>query len=40
MGGLVLETNLEEIMHRIADQNRIEKQMVGLAIDSESMIAI
>jgi len=30
MGGLVLETNLQEILHRIDEQTKLEKQMEGL----------
>jgi hypothetical protein len=40
MGGLVLETNLQEILKRIGEQSKLEKQLVRSAIDCESMIAI
>lgn len=40
MGGLVLETNLQEILDRIDEQSKLEKQLVRLFTDSESMIAI
>lgn len=29
MGGMVLETNMNEIMARIEDQNKLEKQEVS-----------
>lgn len=30
MGGMVLETNMTEILTRIEDQNKLEKQEVGI----------
>jgi len=30
MGGIVLETNMTEILHRIEEQNKIEKQEVRI----------
>ena len=37
MGGMVLETNMSEIMLRIEEQNKIEKEEVRL--DSEAPVA-
>lgn len=31
MGGMVLETNMTEILSRIQEQNKLEKQESGLA---------
>ncbi|CAH0766992.1 unnamed protein product [Bemisia tabaci] len=31
MGGMVLETNMSEILNRIEDQNRMEKQEAGIS---------
>jgi len=33
MGGMVLETNMTEILTRIEEQTRIEKQEVGVVCD-------
>ncbi len=35
MGGLVLETNMTEILNRIEEQNKIEKEEVKLKQDEQ-----
>lgn len=35
MGGMVLETNMTEILTRIEDQNKLEKQEVSLETKSK-----
>ena len=32
MGGMVLETNMTEIMLRVEEQNKLEKEEVGLSL--------
>lgn len=36
MGGMVLETNMTEILSRIEDQNKMEKQEVSNTIERKT----